>query len=90
MLAALTGGRRFRWIVYAIVAVVLLRTDFLGIFLGYVLCDFMCTDWNWKQWLCGNRILNWLMFAVGLYLCVIRLQVLATKELCGESFLSYS
>ena len=40
---------------------------FLGIFLGYVLCDFMCTDWNWKQWLCGNRILNWLMFAVGLY-----------------------
>ena len=27
----------------------------------------MCTDWNWKQWLCGNRILNWLMFAVGLY-----------------------
>lgn len=66
-LAALTGGRRFRWIVYAIVAVVLLRTDFLGIFLGYVLCDFMCTDWNGKQWLCGNRILNWLMFAVGLY-----------------------
>ncbi len=66
-LAALVGGRRFRWIVYAVVAVVLLRTDFLGIFLGYVLCDFMYTDWGWKRWLCENRILNWLLFAVGLY-----------------------
>ena len=67
VLAALVGGKKYRWIVYAVVAVVLLRTDFLGIFLGYVLCDFMHTAWNWKEWICSCKWINWLLFVVGLY-----------------------
>ncbi|MCD8198514.1 MAG: acyltransferase [Lachnospiraceae bacterium] len=66
-LAALVGGRRWRWTVYAVLAALLLRTDFLAIFLGYVLCDFVHTGGKLRDALCGNRALNWLFFAAGLY-----------------------
>lgn len=66
-LAALVSRRRWRWLLYAVLAVLLLRTDFLGMFLGYVLCDFMHTDWEWRRRLCACRTLNWLFFAGGLY-----------------------
>lgn len=65
--AALLSGKKWRWIVYGVLAVVLLRTDFIGIFLGYVLCDFMHTDWNVKEKICSSKVLNWVFFAVGLY-----------------------
>ncbi|MDO4262329.1 MAG: acyltransferase [Eubacteriales bacterium] len=66
-MAALFGGKRWRWIVYAAAAALLVRTDFLAIFLGYVLCDFMHTDWAWRKRLCGQRALNWALLAAGLY-----------------------
>ncbi len=66
-LAALVGGRRWRWAVYAVLAILLLRTEFLAIFLGYVLCDFVHTGGKLRDVLCGNRVLNWLLFAAGLY-----------------------
>lgn len=66
-LAYFVSGLKFRWLIYGVLAVVLLRTDFLGIFLGYVLCDFMHTDWDWREKLCGMSGFNWLVFAVGLY-----------------------
>lgn len=66
-LAYLVSGKKWRWILYALLAVLLLRTDFLGIYLGYVLCDFMHTDWGWRKWLCGCRPFLWLLAAVGLY-----------------------
>ena len=65
--AALLSGKKWRWIVYGVLAVVLLRTDFIGIFLGYVLCDFMHTDGGIREKLCGSKALNWICFAVGLY-----------------------
>lgn len=66
-LAYFVGGLKFRWLIYGVLAIVLLRTDFLGIFLGYVLCDFMHTDWIWRKKLCGMSGFCWLIFAVGLY-----------------------
>lgn len=66
-LAAFVSRLKFRWLIYGILAVLLLRTDFLGMFLGYVLCDFMHMDWTWRRTLCGSQAVNWLLFAAGLY-----------------------
>ncbi len=66
-LAASLSGKRWRWPVYGVLALLLLRTDFLGIYLGYVLCDFMHTDWKWRKRLCACTPLNWCFLAVGLY-----------------------
>ncbi len=66
-LALLVGKWKYRWVLYALLAVLLLRTDFLCIFLGYVVCDFLHTDWEWRRRLCGCRVLNWLALAAGLY-----------------------
>lgn len=66
-MAAFVSHRKFRWLIYAGVAVLLLRTDFLSIFLGYVLCDFMHTDWEPRKRLCANQALNWCLMLLGLY-----------------------
>lgn len=66
-LAILLRGRRFRYVLYAAAAVLLVKTDFLSIFLGYVLCDFMHTEWRIKKILCGSLALNWIFLAAGLY-----------------------
>lgn len=66
-LAVLVSRLKTRWVVYAVLAVLLLHTDFLGIFLGYVLCDLMHTDWTWRKNLCASPFLNWGLFAAGLY-----------------------
>ncbi len=66
-LAAFVSRFRFRWLLYGVLAAALLRTDFLSICLGYVLCDLMHTDWSWRKRLCGCRPLNWLLLAAGLY-----------------------
>ena len=66
-LAALVSGKKWRWPVYAVLALLLLRTDFLGIYLGYVLCDFMHTDWKWRKKICACRPLNWGLLVTGLY-----------------------
>ncbi len=66
-LAAFVSRFRFRWLLYGVLAAALLRTDFLSICLGYVLCDLMHTDWSWRKRLCGCRPLNWFLLAAGLY-----------------------
>ncbi len=66
-LAAFVSRSRFRWLLYGVLALALLRTDFLSIFLGYVLCDLMHTDWSWRKSLCECRPLNWCLLVVGLY-----------------------
>ena len=66
-LALLVSRMRFRWILYGGLAVLLLRTDFLGIFLGYVLCDFMHTEWTWEDRLLSSPPVNRVLFVVGLY-----------------------
>lgn len=66
-LAAFVSRFRFRWLLYGVLAAALLRTDFLSICLGYVLCDLMHTDWSWRKRLCGCQPLNWFLLAAGLY-----------------------
>ncbi len=66
-LAYVCGEKKWRWICYGILTVVLLRTDYLSIFLGYVLCDFMHTDWKWKEVCIKSQILNGMLGVVGLY-----------------------
>ncbi len=66
-LAAFVSGLRARWLIYGALAVLLLRTDFFAVFLGYVLCDFMHTEWTWRKKLCACAPLNWSLFAAGLY-----------------------
>lgn len=66
-MAAFVSHRKFRWLIYAGTAALLLRTDFLSIFLGYVLCDFMHTDWELRKRLCANQALNWGLALLGLY-----------------------
>lgn len=66
-LAAFVSGFRYRWPVYGVLAVLLLRTDFLSIFLGYVLCDLMHTDWSWRKRCCACTSLNRVLAAAGLY-----------------------
>lgn len=66
-LAAFASRSRFRWLLYGALALALLRTDFLSIFLGYVLCDLMHTDWSWWKRICECRTLNGCLLAVGLY-----------------------
>lgn len=66
-LAAFVSRLRFRWFMYGALAAVLLRTDFLSVFLGYVLCDFMHTDWTWRKRLCECCPLQWCLLTAGLY-----------------------
>lgn len=66
-MAAFVSAYRWRWIVYGAAAAALLRTDFLSVFLGYVLCDLLHTDWAFKERICRNRRANWCLFAAGLY-----------------------
>lgn len=66
-LAVFAGQKRYRYVVYAVLAILLVRTDFLSIFLGYVLCDFMHTDWKIRRILCENKAFNWLLLFIGLY-----------------------
>lgn len=66
--AFVAGGRSWRYLLYGAVAVLLVRTDFLSMFLGYVLCDFMHTDWKWKNACCKSKILNGCLAIAGLYL----------------------
>lgn len=67
LLAYLVSHLRWRYVIYGILAVALLRTDFLGIFLGYVLCDFMHTEWKWRKVLCSSKTVNWILLVMGLY-----------------------
>lgn len=66
-LAAFVSDKKWRWIWYGILAVLLIRTDFISIFLGYVLCDFMHSKLAIKEKLCKNQALNWILFIVGFY-----------------------
>ncbi|MBR5509291.1 MAG: acyltransferase [Lachnospiraceae bacterium] len=60
---------KYRYIIYAILTVLLLRTDFIGVLLGYILCDFMYSDFPKFHAFLSQKWLNWILFFVGLYFC---------------------
>ena len=67
-LAYLVSGSKWRWLLYGVLALLLMRTDYLSIFLGYVLCDLMHTDFRWRKACCECRLFNVGLCVAGLYL----------------------
>ena len=45
-----------------------MRTDYAGIFLGFVLCDVMQTQPKLVEWVKKQKVLLWLVFVLGVYL----------------------
>ncbi len=68
--AALVGKNPFRYIVYAVMIATALVTNiyFTGIFVGFFVCDVVCTRGEWIKWYKKHRWLSWLCFLLGVYL----------------------
>ncbi len=66
--AWLFGEKKWRYIVYAVLGVALLLTDYAGIFLGFVFCDVMHTQSKLVEWAKKQKWLGWLIFLLGFYL----------------------
>ena len=66
--AWLIGDKKWRYVVYAIIGVAVLMTDYAGVFLGFVLCDVMHTQRRLVEWVKKQKLLLWLVFVVGVYL----------------------
>ena len=66
--AWLIGDKKWRYVVYAVLAAVLFLTDYAGVFLGFVLCDIVHTQKKLTEWAKKQTWLLWLIFAAGIYL----------------------
>lgn len=66
--AWLFGEKKWRYAVYLPLAAALLMTDYAGVFLGFVLCDFVQTQDKLMERLKEQKWLLWLAFIAGLYL----------------------
>ena len=66
--AWLIGDKKWRYVVYAVLAVALLLTDYAGVFLGFVLCDVMHTQPKLVEWIKKQKWLLWIVFILGVYL----------------------
>ena len=66
--AWLIGDKKWRYVVYAVIAVATLMTDYAGVFLGFVLCDVMHTQEKIVACVKKQKWLLWLVFAAGFYL----------------------
>ena len=68
-LAFLVHPLRYRYVIYGVLAVLLLRSDFLALYLGYVLCDLMHSDFPRLHRFLSRKWLNWILLLAGLYFC---------------------
>ena len=66
--AWLMGDKKWRYLVYAPLALALFFTDYAGVFLGFVLCDVMYTQTKLVAWVKKQKWLCWFIFAAGFYL----------------------
>lgn len=68
--AFLVGENRLRYLTYGVMLLVSVKTDiyFAGIFLGFVLCDFYCTQDFWMGLYRKFKIVPVLAFLLGFYL----------------------
>ena len=66
--AWLIGDKKWRYVVYAVIGVLVLMTDYAGVFFGFVLCDVMHTQEPLTAWVKKQKWLLWLVFVLGLYL----------------------
>ena len=67
-LAWLIGDKKWRYIVYAILGVGLVLTDYAGVIWGFILCDIMHTQEILVSWIKKQKLLLWLAFILGVYL----------------------
>ena len=66
--AWLIGDKKWRYVVYAVIGIAVLLTDYAGIFFGFVLCDVTHTQDKLVNWVKKQKWLLWIVFALGLYL----------------------
>ena len=66
--AWLIGDKKWRYVVYAVIAAATLMTDYAGVFLGFILCDVMHSQEKLVHWVKKQKWLLWLVFAAGFYL----------------------
>ncbi|MGN0334361.1 MAG: acyltransferase family protein [Lachnospiraceae bacterium] len=62
------GTWKWRYVVYAVLSVLFLMTDYAGVFLGFVLCDVMHTQEKLIQWIRKKKLLLWAALIFGVYL----------------------
>ncbi len=68
LICYLLGEKRWRFALYAVLGLLLFRTDYAGVFLGFVLCDIMHTQTGLVQWIKGKKWIGWGLFILGFYL----------------------
>lgn len=66
--AWLFGEKKWRYLIYAILGIGLLLTDYAGVFYGFVLCDVIHTQPKLVEWLKKQKVLLWFIFLLGVYL----------------------
>ena len=62
------GDKKWRYVVYAVLAAALFLTDYAGVFLGFVLCDIIHTQPKLVEWVKKQKWLLWSIFVLGIYL----------------------
>lgn len=60
---ALVGKKKARFVVYVVVCVIFVRTDFLAVFMGLILAEVFYHDYRWVEKLKGMKGLMWLLLA---------------------------
>ena len=64
----LFGEKKWRYLIYAVLGIGLLLTDYAGIFYGFVLCDIIYTQPKLVEWMKKQKFFLWLVFLLGVYL----------------------
>lgn len=62
------GNKKWRYVVYALVAVAFIRSDFLSVILGLVVCDLTYREPKWLSKLSSKSWLMGLLLAAGIFL----------------------
>ena len=64
----LIGDKKWRYLVYAVIGIAVLMTDYAGVFWGFVLCDVVHTQEKLMNWVKKQKWLLWIVFVLGFYL----------------------
>ena len=65
--AWLLGDKKWRYVVYAVLGIGLLLTDYAGVFYGFVLCDLMHTMPEMVEKMKKQKWIWWIVFGIGVY-----------------------
>ena len=62
------GNKKIRYVVYAAVVLIFLKTDFLAVFLGMIVCDLTYCQPAWLKKVTGQKWIMWMLFLFGVFL----------------------